>query len=128
MITPQKQLLYFLLCVCIGFGNGLIYELFLFIRQIFRCNKRKRRWLGITIDVLFCLSFSSVCQIFSVWFHLPDLRVYMLCGYVVGFIIYSKSLRRIVAFLKKVCYNTCVGLWKSLKARKNSLKRLDKYD
>ena len=118
MIGVQKQLALFLICVMTGMGNGLIYEAFDLIRRGFRCHKGKARWLAILLDILFCLAFAMVCQIVSVAFHFPDLRLYMLCGYALGFIIYLKSLHRIVAFLKKVCYNTLVRLLKSLKARK----------
>ena len=128
MIGGEKQFILFFLCVGVGFCNGLIYEFFHILRWVFRCNKGKVRWLAIVLDLLFCITFAIICQTVSVYFHFPDLRIYMLCGYGTGFIIYLKTLHRIVAFLKKVCYNTFVRLLKSLKSKKNSFKRLHKYD
>jgi hypothetical protein len=50
----------------------------------------------------------------------------MWIGYAVGGIIYLKTLHRMVAFFKKVCYNRLNLLVKKAKnARKNSQKEVD---
>lgn len=118
MIFGEDQLRTFLLCVGTGFAGGFLYEVFFLFRLLFRCDKKKRAWLSIVIDVLFWICFSAGCVYASVYFRFPDLRVYRIVGYFLGFIIYLKILHRIVAFFEKVCYNNCVKIWKSIKARK----------
>ncbi|MBR2441943.1 MAG: hypothetical protein IKB20_02630 [Clostridia bacterium] len=113
----------FLLCMLIGFCGGIIYEVFVFFRLIFGCEKGKRKTLGIILDGFFGLVF-AVWGIFNAYFFcFPEFRLYMCLGWVLGGIIYLKTLRRIVAFLEKVCYNVAVKVAKKAKMRKKLFKK-----
>lgn len=122
MIFGEDQFLTFLLCVGTGIVGGVIYELFLICRILCGCEKKKRKWLSVAIDLSFWICFSALCVYTSVYFRFSDLRVYRMIGYFLGFIIYLKILHRIVAFLEKVCYNIGVKVWKSIKSKKNSFR------
>lgn len=112
----------FILCTAIGFCGGLLYEVFAFFRLIFRCEKRKNIFLGALFDVAFFIAFALLCIYAAFLLSFPDIRVYMWIGYALGGLIYAKTLRRIVAFLEKVCYNTFARLVKKAKTKKKLLK------
>lgn len=112
----------FLLCVAIGFVGGLLYEVFAFFWLIFRCKKRKNIFLGALFDVAFFITFALLCVYAAFLFGFPDIRVYMWIGYSLGGLIYAKTLRRIVAFLEKLCYNGFARLVKKAKTKKKLLK------
>jgi hypothetical protein len=47
----------------------------------------------------------------------------MWIGLLLGGIIYYKTLRRILAFLEKLCYNTCKRIVKKVKIGRKSTKK-----
>lgn len=122
-MDTKGQFSVFLLCVLIGFCGGLIYEVFAFFRLLFGCEKGKKQALGVVLDGLFGLVF-AVWGIFTAYiFRFPQFRWFMCLGWALGGIIYLKTLRRIVAFLEKVCYNVAVKVAKKAKAKKKLLKK-----
>lgn len=124
-MDTQNQFAYFLLSLLIGLIGGLLYEIFAFFRLVFRCDRGKCKPLGITLDVFFGLAFAILCIFTSFLLRFPDFRVYMGVGWLIGLIIYAKTLRRIVAFCEKVCYNSIARMVERAKNKKKTLKRED---
>ena len=124
-MDTQNQFTYFLLSTLIGLTGGLLYEIFAFFRLVCGCERGKCKVLGITLDVIFGLVFALHCIFTSFWLRFPDFRGYMGVGWLIGLIIYSKTLRRIVAFCEKVCYNSIASMVKRAKRKKKTLKRED---
>lgn len=121
-MDSARQFPVFLLCILIGFGGGILYEVFAFFRLLFRCEKRKNKFLCILPDVTFFIVFAFVCVYTAFMLDFPEFRVYMWIGYALGGVIYSKTLRRILAFLEKVCYNNLAKIAKKAKTKKKLLK------
>lgn len=122
-MDSKGQFTVFLLCVLTGFCGGLIYEVFAFFRLLFGCEKGKRKALGVVLDGLFGLAF-ALWSVFTAYiFRFPQFRWFMCLGWALGGIIYLKTLRRIVAFLEKVCYNVAVKVAKKAKAKKKLSKK-----
>lgn len=105
----------------IGLVGGVIYELFSLLRFILGCRDKKRKALGVALDIAYGIVFAIVCVYGAYAFQFPNFRVYMWIGYLVGGIIYLKSLHKIIAFLKKVCYNGINLLIKKAKNREKTL-------
>lgn len=124
-MDTKGQFTYFVLSVAIGFFGGLLYEIFAFFRLLFGCNCGKGRKMGIFLDIAFGLSFGIFCIYACFLLRFPDFRGYMALGWLVGLIIYAKTLRIIVAFCEKVCYNGITKLVKRAKTDKKLLKRED---
>ena len=122
-MNGQNQFFIFCNCVAIGFIGGLLYEIFSVFRAIFGCRKGKNKILGGCIDCLFCTMFAFFCVFVSYLLHFPEIRVYMYIGYVIGGIIYLKSLHIILAFLQNVCYNKITKVVKKAKKREKTLKK-----
>ena len=120
-MDTKGQLTYFLLSLAIGFVGGLIYELFFLFRLFFSCDKGKRKGIGIGLDLGFCFCFAIWCIYTSFCLRFPDFRGYIGVGWVLGFIIYLKILHRILALLRKVCYNVLVRIVKKAKSKKKTL-------
>ena len=114
-----QQFWVFALCVAFGLGCGLVYEAFALVAFPF-CRRGKRRWVRAIIDVVYF----ALIAVLAVWwayvFRYPSFRTFMWIGYALGGIIYLKTLRRIVAFCKKVCYNNIVKRRLSKKNRTKS--------
>ena len=129
-MDAKNQFTYFLLSVATGFVGGSLYELFAFLRLLLGCERGKRKMIGVGLDVTFFLLFTTTCIYASYLFHFPTFRVYMWVGWLIGGILYSKTLRRIVAFFEKVCYNILAKLVKKSKSTEKTLKkeRIDIYD
>ncbi|MBQ7924485.1 MAG: spore cortex biosynthesis protein YabQ [Clostridia bacterium] len=124
-MDSQNQISVFALCVCVGFVGGLLYEIFWLLGAPF-CRKGKRKWLRATLDIAFWLSF-AVFSVFCAYFlKFPSFRVYMWIGYLLGGILYSKSLRRIVAFFEKICYNKLTKIRKRQENKEENLKKVEK--
>ena len=117
-MDSKGQLGVFCLCVAIGFVGGVLYEIFILLRMIFRCDKGKNKVVGIAIDMAFFVAFGVLCIYGAYRFYFPNLRFYMWIGYAIGYIIYLKTLRRILAFLEKVCYNKASKVAKKVKTKK----------
>ena len=117
-MDSKGQLGVFCLCVAIGFVGGVLYEIFILFRAVFRCDKGKKKGVGIALDMAFFVAFGVLCIYAGYQFYFPNLRFYMWIGYAVGYIIYLKTLRRILAFLEKVCYNKASKVAKKVKTKK----------
>lgn len=116
----------FCLCIAVGFVGGLFYEFFVLLRALFRCGRGKNKLVGVLLDVAFFVCFAGLCIYAAYRFRLPNLRFYMWIGYGLGWIIYLKTLRRIVALLQKVCYNKAIKVAKKVKTKKKLSKTGDK--
>ena len=125
-MDSKHQFTIFCLCVAVGVIGGVLYEIFSLFRDLFNCSKGKNKCVGIVIDSLFGVCFAGLSITAAFWWRFPVFRVYMWIGYALGGIIYLKTLHRMVAFFKKVCYNMFNRLVKrAKKARKNSQKEVD---
>ena len=122
-MDTKNQFTVFCLCLAVGFAGGLIYEIFAFIRWIFGCERGKNKVFGGILDFLFFICFAIFCITASFLLHFSGFRVYMWLGYGLGCMLYSKTLRRLVAFLENMCYNLSYKIIMKAKARKNSLNR-----
>ena len=122
-MDTKGQFTYFLLSVAVGFVGGLLYEVFSLFRILFSCDKGKWKGIGIGLDIGFCLLFTIWCIYMSFCLRFPDFRVYVCCGWVLGFAIYLKILHRILAFFENVCYNVLVKMAKKAKSKKKTLKK-----
>lgn len=124
-MQAENQLYYFALCLIIGFSGGILYEPFSLIRLLLGGDKPKYKWLAALPDILFFACFWALTTACAYLFHFPDFRVYMWIGYGLGLIIYLKSLHRIVAFLKNMCYNKTVkGKKQQKKSPRAEVKRI----
>ena len=122
-MDTKNQLTCFLLSVVIGFVGGILYENFSFIRLIIGAERGKRKGIGVTLDILFGGTFAIWACYASVLFHFPSFRVYISVGWLFGGIIYAKTLRRMVAFLERMCYNILVTMVRKAKGKDKSLQR-----
>ncbi|MBE5752575.1 MAG: hypothetical protein E7343_00715 [Clostridiales bacterium] len=111
------QLKLFLICISIGLCAGAMHDLFSTFTYPFRGRKREEL-VWFIYELSFCIAFAFAFLAFQANLSFPDFRMYMALGLGVGFCLYYKFLRILLAFLKKVCYNV---LRKSCK-RKNSEK------
>ena len=116
----------FCLCIAVGFCGGVLYEFFAIFRKVCGCEKGKNKILGSVFDVLFFLSFAIWCVFTSYIGDFPAFRIYQWLGYAVGGILYSKILRRIVAFFEKLCYNELKKVCKWQKSKKTLGKKQEK--
>ncbi|MBQ8428134.1 MAG: hypothetical protein IJX18_02640 [Clostridia bacterium] len=106
-MATQGQIFYFLACVFFGFLGGFLWEIMSSFTWIFHKEKGKKV-AKIVSDVLFFVVFGVLCAWISAYFSFPAPRAYMCVGYAFGLIIYLKSVKILLAFLKKVCYNTFI--------------------
>ena len=109
-----------LFCICIGasFIFGLVYEGLAILRLPFARLKRGKVIVVFLLDIFLFALFSVWCIAIFYLFEFPTFRLYYFFGFFVGGIIYSKSLHRIVAFFKKICYNKLVKREKKQKNQK----------
>ena len=120
-MDTARQFSVFILCVCCGYGGGIIYEVFALFRLLFRCEKRENI-IGILMDISFFILFAIGCVYCAFLWDFPTIRIYMWMGYALGGVLYWKTLRRILAFLEKVCYNSLAKIAKKAKTKKKLLK------
>ena len=120
-MDSKNQFIVFCFCLAIGFLGGLIYEIFAFFRWIFGCERGKNKIFGGIFDFLFFIIFAIFCEISSFLLHFSGFRVYMWLGFGLGGALYSKTLRRIVAFLENMCYNLIYKLAMKAKSKKKTL-------
>lgn len=106
----------FLLCVLCGYGGGIVYEIFALFRLLFGCEKRENI-IGICLDVAFFVLYAIACVYLAFRWNFPWVRGYMWIGYALGGVLYCKTLRRILAFLEKVCYNKLAKVAKKAKIK-----------
>lgn len=95
----ENQLFVFFACMLSGVLSGLLYE----INGLVRFCVRKKT-AAIIADVVFFIVFACIYVGVSVVFRLPDYRLYMFLGQILGFLLYLESFHRIVAFLAKRLY------------------------
>ena len=122
-MDAKNQFAYFCLSLAIGLLGGLAYEPFSWARLLIGCEKGKNKVLGIVLDILFFILFACGCIAGSFLWKFPSFRAYTWLGYAVGAIIYLKTLHRILAIPKKMCYNKLIGIGKKIKTRKKTLKK-----
>ena len=122
-MDTKNQFTFFLLSVAIGLVGGLLYELFALVRFLCRCNRGKRKIIGICLDVAFCISFAYLAVFVSFFLHFPRFRGYMCIGWLVGGTIYSTILHKIVAFCENVCYNVLVKMVTKAKGKEKTLQK-----
>ena len=123
MMHAKTQFTVFCLCIAIGFVGGIMYEIFAILRWMFGCKHGKNKIFGGLFDFLFFVCFAIFCIIASFLLHFSGFRVYMWLGFGIGGVLYSKILRRTLAFLRNICYNAVYKILSKQKARKNSLNR-----
>lgn len=124
-MDTRGQIGIFALYVCMGFCCGFIYEFFAFIRLILGAQNGRRKFVGGVLDVGFCVCAFISTIVCAYALKLPTSRFYAWLGFILGGIIYLKSLRRMVAFLENLCYNKCKSLMKKAKRRKNTLEKVE---
>jgi hypothetical protein len=103
--------------------SGIPYEIVVLLRGIFRCERGKNKIIGVVLDVIYPIFVALVCAFMQFILHFPAFRVYMWIGYAVGFIIYLKILRRILAFLQKTCYNKLAKVLRRVNIKKKIPKK-----
>ena len=116
-MDAKNQFAYFFLSIAVGFCGGLIYEIFAVLRFVFGCEHKKRKTVGIILDLIFGTAFASFAIYTAFLLKFPSFREYMCIGYILGGIIYAKTLRRILAFYEKVCYNILARMVKRQKSK-----------
>ena len=113
-MSAHSQFALFCICIGAGFVFGIVYEPISILRSVFKRSK----WIGITLDILFFIALALWYTGAIYLFQFPSFRLYYWLGFLVGGIIYLKSLHIILAFFKKICYNKFVKIAKKLKNRK----------
>lgn len=87
-VTLSSQLYTFLYSIVCGAAAGVVYTILSFIRTVFK-NKRSITFL---CDVAFMLIFAVITYIFSVGFTQGFVRVYVLAGEIIGFVVFKLTL------------------------------------
>lgn len=125
-MDTANQLRIFAVCVTFGVGLGALYDV---LSPLWLFGERKGKAYIATafvFDACFFALAGAIAVLLGLWLRFPSVRAYFYFGYAFGFWIYSKTLRRIVAFLKNICYNSSRKLAKAVRKRKNSLKKQEK--
>ena len=117
------QFAQFGLCIVVGFLGGIIYDVFAFVRLLFSCGRGKCKVVEIANDVAFWLTFAVLAVACAYKFYFSTFRTYTWLGYILGGIIYSKSLHKIIAFFEIMWYN---GIKKLINKARNQEKTLIK--
>ena len=121
-----NQLRIFAVCMSFGAALGALYDL-LCPLWLFGGHRGKAYWASaFAFDVCFFALAGVLAVALGLWLRFPSVRAYFYFGYALGFWIYSKTLQRIVAFLKNICYNNGRKLANAIRKRKNSLKKQEK--
>lgn len=89
-------------CVFIGICGGFLYEAVALVRFFI-----SGRIVRAAADVLFFAASALMFIGIASAFFLPDLRFYMYAAAGLGFLLYRKSLHRILAFFALRLYNKC---------------------
>ena len=98
------QLRIFFLCVAVGGFGFLLRDCASLCLLPMRGSKGESRAYCV-YEVAFFTCFSVIFLSISVILGFPPFRGYMFIGILVGFWLYYKFFRIIVAFFKKMCYN-----------------------
>lgn len=95
-MDSTKGIPVFLVCALIGCVCGVVYDVFAPFRRV-KCAR-------VAADIAFFLCAAFLYLVASVKCRFPDFRLYEYLGLSLGFLIYLKSVRRVVAFFLKMCY------------------------
>ena len=87
----------FLICIATGAGIGLLYDAFFPLRRF--------KIAGAIADAAFCVLAAAFYVFAATKCAFPDFRIFTYIGLALGIVIYSKSMRRVVAFFQNMCYN-----------------------
>jgi len=87
-------------CCVTGLFGGLLYEVFRPLHRV-----RKSLFLCVLADLIFSLIFTACYLLIATECSFPNLRWYMPTGILLGFLLYEKSLHKILAFLTEKLYN-----------------------
>ena len=109
-MSEVDQLYIFLVSAVCGVVGGLLYDAISLVRLPF-----SSLWIRYITDMLFCCLFAVLYLTVSVLCEFPDLRMYAFAACIVGFVLYLKSLHKIVAFLAKKIYNRIKPIQKDKK-------------
>ena len=109
------QLKIFFICLGVGVCAGTVRDLFSAFLYPFRGKKGEEK-VWFCYEILFCVAFALAFIAIEANLGFPDFRGFMAVGLAVGFWLYYKIFRIMLAFLKKVCYN----ILKNKSKRKNS--------
>ena len=124
-MDSKNQFTVFCLCIIVGFLGGILYEIFAFFRWICGCERGKNKIIGGILDVGFFICFAVFCVISTFLLSFSGFRVYFWLGFALGGTLYSKTLRRILAFLENVCYNVFRRIVNKAKSKKKLSKMGD---
>ena len=94
-------------CVFLGMSGGILYEGVALFR-FFVGNR--------IADAAFFLLAAVLFTVSSAFFRLPSFRLYQVGACMVGFLLYRKSLHRILAFFARRLYNKCRKIPKEISA------------
>lgn len=103
---------FFIFCVCLlsGLAFGFFFDGVACVGGVL-CRLFPRRGRGIVKGVFEVVAI-LFCAVAFVWLssalYFPEIRIYMYVGIVLGVCLYLKSWRRILDFVKKVCYNVFI--------------------
>ncbi|MDD6995816.1 MAG: spore cortex biosynthesis protein YabQ [Candidatus Borkfalkiaceae bacterium] len=96
-MDAKAQFPAFLICVATGAVIGILYDAFFPLRRF--------KIAEIIADAAFCALAAALYVFVATKCAFPDFRIFTYFGLALGLLIYSKSMRRVVAFFQKMCYN-----------------------
>ncbi|MGN1061865.1 MAG: spore cortex biosynthesis protein YabQ [Candidatus Scatosoma sp.] len=96
-MDSKAQLPAFLICIAAGAVIALLYDAFFPLRRT--------KITTAIADAAFCVTAAAFYVFVSTVCAFPDFRIFTYFGLALGILIYSKSMRRVVAFFQKMCYN-----------------------
>ncbi len=105
------QFYVFLVGVCCGAAGGLLYDGVGWLRALLPFRAAQ-----IATDILFSLLFAAGYLAVNTALMLPGLRLYSFVACALGFLLYLKSLHKIVAFFGKKLYNGLKRIQRGQKA------------
>ncbi|MBQ8319932.1 MAG: spore cortex biosynthesis protein YabQ [Clostridia bacterium] len=96
--------------------------------DLFAVRKRagKGRLFGAALEVFLFALFAGAFVLLSTRLGFSGVRGYQYLGVALGMILYLKTFRIIVAFFKKVCYNTGKKVLEKTKRKQKTLKNEEK--
>ena len=118
-MLATEQLQYFLICLLIGFVGGTCHDLFYGVVTPMKKEKWEAR-ACLVYEIVYFSAFALAFVGLQARLGFPDPRGYLYFGILLGFWLYYKNLRIILAFFKKVCYNIAIRVFCK---RKNSQKK-----
>lgn len=125
-MDTANQFLIFALCVGVGYCGGVIYEAFCFLRVCFGVRENRRKRIGAVLDISFFVALTVWVVFCSYVFTFPSFRVYMWTGYLLGGIIYLKTLHKIIAFFEIMWYNSIKKLINKARNQEKTLIKEEK--